>query len=287
MADCALVVSSFTDLREALSALAIRTVDADDRNVLLHRAAVSGSLAEECDGKFSGREVPGGRAAIDKATPATALAGLASGQDREAARKVIDAAGQANATLAQILGNNNFAASAADALVGSLRITPPKRAAARAGGGLATAAAGKSRPATPGYVTDVAKLFPVEAATLFPLGQAVAQGSQALLILIIVACALFVVALRFFATQEDGEPAWNEIGGALISFLLWVGATRGYWVEKGGFAIGVGPDQGAALFGFFTIMWVALAPYFVREKSKHDADRAATSQKAGSGALRA
>ena len=279
MATCPLVVSAFTDLRDALSALAIKTTDPNDRNVLLHRAAVSGSLAEECDSKFSGRDVPGGGSAVDEASSATDLAGNASGQDRDAARAVIEAAGRANAILSQIVAGRSFATSAADALIGSLRITPSKRAVARAGGNLAVAATEKPKPATPGYVTDVAKLFPVEAATLFPVGQALAGGNAGLLLLVIVACALFVVALRFFATQEDGEPAWNEIGGALISFLLWVGATKGYWVSKGGISVGIGVEQGAALFGFFTIMWVALAPYIVREKAKRDAERALASPK--------
>ena len=279
MADCASVVTAFVALRDDLSALSIKTSDPNNRNLLLHRAAVAGSLAEDCQQKFTGRDVPSGGGAIDEAHRASNLAQQASGTDPAAGKAVVAAAGQANATLARIVGGNGFGATARDAFVGSLRITPTKLAIARSGGNVAAAAAEKPKPATAGYVTDVAKLFPVEAAALFPVGQVIAGNNAAAMIIIILICASFVLLLRYFATQEEGEPAWNEIGGALISFLLWVGATKGYWIEKGGVDFGFDADRGAGIFGFITIIWVALAPYIVFAKTKSDAGAAA--KKAG------
>jgi len=273
MADCASVVAAFTDLRDSLSGLAVKTADPGDRNILLHRAAVSGGLAEQCDGKFSGRDVPGsGGGAVDAAERATALADAASGQDRTETRGVIDAAEQANAILAEIVGRSSLGTSYADAFVGSLRITPSRSALVRARGNFAAAAAEKPKTATRGYVTDVAKLFPVEAATLFPLGQSIAGKNPLSLLIVILVTAAFVAVLRYFATQEDGKASKNEIGGALISLMLWIGATKGFWVEGQGLIdVGMSANEGAALFGFTTVIWVALAPYIVKEKAKRDA----------------
>jgi hypothetical protein len=272
MADCASVVSAYTDLRDSLSNLAMQSQIPGDRNLLLHRAVVSGNLAEQCDNKFSGRDVPNGGSAIDQANAARALADAATGADHAANIAVVASADQANATLAAILERGLFAAPLSGALVGSLRITPSKAALVRTGGNFAAAAAETPKPTTPSYLTDVAKLFPVEAATLFPLGLTIAGNNPLMLLLVIFATALFVVALRYLATQEDGKASWNEIGGALISLLLWIGATKGYWVaDKGYINLPISATQGASLFGFVTIMWVALAPYLVKEKAKRDA----------------
>lgn len=270
MAACALVVSAYTDLRDALTALAMRTADSDDRNILLQRAVVAGSLAEQCDTRFSGRDVPGGGDAIDKANHASQEAG-ASGNDSAQIQQVIADADAASAALQRIVTSASIRANVSGNLIGSLRITPAPRSLVRAGGNFAIAAAETPKTSSPGYVTDVAKLFPVEAAALFPLGQSIAGNDPVALSIIIAATALFVVALRYFATQQDGKPAWNEIGGALISLLLWIGATKGYWVDKGWIDIGISADMGGKLYGFVTIIWVALAPYLVMEKSKRDA----------------
>ncbi|MBW8841808.1 MAG: hypothetical protein JF608_08365 [Sphingomonadales bacterium] len=273
MAACALVVSAYTDLRDALTALAMRTADSDDRNILLQRAVVAGSLAEQCDTRFSGRDVAGGGDAIDKANHASQEAGAASGTDSAQIQQVIADADAASAALQRIVTSASIRANVSGNLIGSLRITPAPRSLVRAGGNFAIAAAETPKTSSPGYVTDVAKLFPVEAAAIFPLGQSIAGNDPVALSIIIAATALFVVALRYFATQQDGKPAWNEIGGALISLLLWIGATKGYWVDKGWIDIGISADMGGKLYGFVTIIWVALAPYLVMEKSKRDAAR--------------
>lgn len=105
MADCDQVVSAYVTLRDALSALAMRTGASGDRNVLLHRALVSGSLAEQCDRRFSNRDVPNGGSAIEQASAAGRLAEAADGRDPTATRAVIAAAERANATLARIVGS--------------------------------------------------------------------------------------------------------------------------------------------------------------------------------------
>lgn len=279
MADCASVVDAYTALRDSLSNLAMKSQIAGDRNLLLHRAVVSGNLAEQCDAKFSGRDVPNGGTAIDQANAARTLADAATGADHAANTAVIAAADIANATLSAIVTTSLFSTPLSNVLAGALRITPSRPALVRANGNLAVAAAETPKPATPAYVTDVAKLFPVEAATLFPLGQTIAGNNPWMLLAVIVATALFVVALRYLATQDNGKPSWNEIGGALISLLLWIGATRGYWVAgKGLITVPITATEGASLFGFVTIMWVALAPYLVKEKAKRDAAAEAAKQ---------
>lgn len=103
MADNDQVVSAFVRLRDGLSGLAMRTSVSRDRNVLLHRALVSGSLAEQCDRRFSGRSVPGGDRAVAQADAASAVADAADGRTAGDVRDAIAAAERANGTLAGIL----------------------------------------------------------------------------------------------------------------------------------------------------------------------------------------
>nr|WP_315384348.1 hypothetical protein [uncultured Sphingomonas sp.] len=175
-----------------------------------------------------------------------------------------------------------FSARLSGSLAGALRVTPPRASPAPMVRDLAPPPE-KPKATTPAYVTAVALLFPVEAATLFPVGQSIAGNDWRLLAIVILATVLFVVVLRYFATQDvdgdgepGGQPAWNEIGSAVTSLLLWIGATKGYWVaSKDGLPnFGITPEKGAAIFGFITIMWVALAPYIVREMAKRDAAKA-------------
>jgi hypothetical protein len=272
MAACDDVVAAYTGLRDALSPLAMRCADSGDRTILLQRAVVAGALAEQCDSTFTGRDVPGGGYAIDKASQASQEATAATGNDHRANQQVIADADSANAALQAIVSTPALRANVSGNLVGSLRITPAPRSMVRARGNFALAAAETPKISAPGYVANVAKLFPVEAATLFPLGQSIAADDPIALTTVIVVTALFVVVLRYFATQQGGKPAWNEILGSFISFLLWVGATKGYWVAQG--YIRYPPaNLGSQLYGFVTVMWVALAPYLVMEKSRRDAKR--------------
>lgn len=189
-----------------------------------------------------------------------------------------DAAG-----LARAGESARFSAVLPGGLAGALRVTPRLRIKPPVERAPAASAVGQPKATAPGYVTAVALLFPVEAAALFPVGQLVAGNNWIALAIVIIATVLFVVTLRYFATQDvdgggepDGKPAWKEIGSAVISLLLWIGATKGYWVaSRDGLPnMGISPDQGAAIFAFITLMWVALAPYLVKEKAKRDAAKA-------------
>jgi hypothetical protein len=133
---------------------------------------------------------------------------------------------------------------------------------------LAPQAAAAAPTATqPAYMASVAALFPLEAATLFPLGRSIAGENGTALALIILLIAAFIVVLRYFATQPEGggPPAVWEIIIAVISFLLWAGALGGYWVGQPIVDWRIAPDLGEKLFGFAIIMWVAIVPYFVRK----------------------
>lgn len=168
-------------------------------------------------------------------------------------------------------------------LAGALRVTPPQPSPSRDVRGLEAAKPETPKAAAPGYVTAVALLFPVEAATLFPVGQAAAGDNPIGLLIVVFVTMLFVIVLRYFATQDvdgdgepDGKPAWNEIWAAVFSVFLWMGATKGYWVKGPGIIpnLGLTATQGANIYGFVTIIWVGLAPYIVKEKAKRDAVKA-------------
>jgi len=171
-------------------------------------------------------------------------------------------------------------------LRGSLRVSPQKfgllpEHQARTG----TETDEKTEPETqtqasqPPYMASVALLFPVEAATLFPMAQSIAgrddlnlwrHGNAIVLAILILFIAFFIGVLRYFATQDrdNGKPARKEIGIAIISFLLWAGASGGYWLEKGGVNSPIPLQLGSPVFAFLTIMWVALVPYAVRQAPK-------------------
>ncbi len=122
MADSDQVVLAYVRLRDGVAGLAMRTVRSQDRNVLLHRALVSGSLAEQCERRFPGGNVPDGDRAVAQADAASALAEAADGHGAAEIRAVIEAAGRANATLAGIVDSRVLGSIVAAAL----RREPPQ-----------------------------------------------------------------------------------------------------------------------------------------------------------------
>jgi hypothetical protein len=215
--------------------------------------------------------VPGGDGAGAQADRASAAADAADGDDGPALDRVIHAAETANTTLNRIV-NSAAAPSSVSGFRGSLRVSAPAPARSANEGVEGTDSSAKPGKATaqPPYVASVAMLFPMEAATLFPLGQAIAGGNAFALIVVLLLIVAFIITVRYFATQQEvgGAPAYREIAVAVISFLLWVGALGGYWLEgAGGVAnrLQIPADLGQKLFGFATIMWIAIVPYFVRK----------------------
>ncbi len=141
------------------------------------------------------------------------------------------------------------------ALRGTLRIRPATRR---------SVAAAAPEP----YYTSLVKLFPVEAVTLYPLAIGIAAGDAAIRLLLIAVIMIFVVALRWFATQDAAPDVTGSTGGgaadvpaiavAVVSFALYVASLGGFGYLRGGEA------QTGQLLAFLTVMWVALVPFALR-----------------------
>lgn len=270
MADGTQVCQAYVDMRNALKALSDKTVDASRQITLLQRAAVAGSLSESVQAKFGSNEVPVGDAAIAAANGTSTLANAADGTDNAKLDVVVDSAGATNTLLNRIVNGPARSALFSQSFRGALRVSQPPAIAAhdqplrRA---LAPDQGSKTTEQSPSYIASVALLFPTEAATLFPIGQQIADQSTLLTYVVIATITLFIIALRWIGTQPDpedgkGPPAFREIAIAVVSFLLWVGALKGYWPETQDSEMA---KTGASLFGFVIIMWVALVPAFVRK----------------------
>ena len=61
----------------------------------------------------------------------------------------------------------------------------------------------RPEPAPEPYYTSLVKLFPVEAVTLYPLAIGIASGDIVIRLILIGFITLFIVALRWFGTQEE------------------------------------------------------------------------------------
>ncbi len=141
------------------------------------------------------------------------------------------------------------------ALRGTLRIRPATRR---------SVAAAAPEP----YYTSLVKLFPVEAVTLYPLAIGIAAGDAAIRLLLIAVIMIFVVALRWFATQDAAPDVTGSTGGgaadvpaiavAVVSFALYAASLGGFGYLRGGEA------QTGQLLAFLTVMWVALVPFALR-----------------------
>lgn len=119
---------------------------------------------------------------------------------------------------------------------------------------------GKRPQAPEPYYTSLVKLFPVEAVTLYPLAIGIAGADTIIRLLLIGVITLFVVALRWFGTQEEsgGEADRLAITVSVVSFLLYAASLGGFGYLPGG------PEQTRQLLAFLTIMWVALVPFALR-----------------------
>jgi hypothetical protein len=147
-------------------------------------------------------------------------------------------------------------ADARPLLRGTLRLRSGSAPTLRDGGG---------RRAMPEpYYASLVKLFPVEAVTLYPLAVGIAAGDIVIRLILIGIITLFIVALRWFATQEEGggEADGVAIAVSVISFELYAAALGGFGDLPGG------PEQTSQVLAFITIMWVALVPFVLR-RARH------------------
>jgi hypothetical protein len=148
--------------------------------------------------------------------------------------------------------NGQGAATTRPELRGTLRLRS---------GSAPTVREGRSpEPAPEPYYASLVKLFPVEAVTLYPLAIGIAAGDVVIRLILICIITLFIIALRWFGTQEEkgGDADVVAIAVSVISFEL-------YAASLGGFGyLPRGPEQTSQLLAFITIMWVALVPFVLR-----------------------
>ncbi|VXD01170.1 hypothetical protein [Sphingomonas sp. 8AM] len=184
----------------------------------------------------------------DRSEQAVAI-GAALAPDDDAVARYAAAVGRAITALGMPV------ATTRPALRGTLRLRPdPLRKTAAA-----------PPPAEP-YYTSLVKLFPVEAVTLYPLATGIAAGHAGLRLLLIGVIMLFVVALRWFATQDAGGSAdVPAIAVAVVSFALYAASLGGFGYLPGGAA------QTTQLLAFLTVMWVALVPFALRRARRDGA----------------
>lgn len=117
-----------------------------------------------------------------------------------------------------------------------------------------------ARPVAEPYYASLVKLFPVEAVTLYPLATGIAAGDTAIRLILIAVITLFIIALRWFGTQDagGGDADMPAIAVSVVSFLLYAAALGGFgYLPRGA-------EQTSQFFAFITIMWVALIPFALR-----------------------
>jgi hypothetical protein len=144
--------------------------------------------------------------------------------------------------------------TARPSLRGTLRLRSGSTSTATARGGR------RPEPAPEPYYTSLVKLFPVEAVTLYPLAIGIAASNVVIRLVLICIITLFIVALRWFGTQEErgGDADVVAIAVSVISFELYAASLGGFGYLPGG------PEQTRQLLAFITIMWVALVPFVLR-----------------------
>jgi hypothetical protein len=147
-------------------------------------------------------------------------------------------------------------ASSRSALRGTLRLRRSSTPLVRPGR--------RPDPTPEPYYTSLMKLFPVEAVTLYPLAIGIAGVDIVIRLILIVIITLFVIALRWFGTQEEsgGDADVLAIGVSVISFELYAASLGGFGYLPGG------PAQTSQFLAFITIMWVALVPFALRHSRR-------------------
>ena len=111
-------------------------------------------------------------------------------------------------------------------LRGALRLEPARTVTAR---DLAEPGAPSGGGGEANYYNKLITLFPAEALTLYGTGVAV-FGRSTLAALVV--CLIVLVLLRTVATQpqQGGQPHYEAVLVAAISFVLWTTATDPQWI---------------------------------------------------------
>jgi hypothetical protein len=187
---------------------------------------------------------------LDRCEQATAIGAALTPSDAEVSRYAV-AVQRAIAASA-----NDGVASSRLALRGTLRLRRASTLSVRPG-------RWPDPPPEP-YYTSLVKLFPVEAVTLYPLAIGIADNDIVIRLILIAIITLFVIALRWFGTQEEsgGDADLLAIGVSVISFELYAASLGGFGYLPGG------PAQTSQFLAFITIMWVALVPFALRHSRR-------------------
>jgi hypothetical protein len=111
------------------------------------------------------------------------------------------------------------------------------------------------------YYNKLITLFPAEALTLYGTGVAV-FGRSTLAALIV--CLIVLVLLRSVATQppQGGQPHYEAVGVAAVSFLLWTTATDADWIHDLNKSLDLSDVRKWA--AFLGAAFVLLAPAFIQ-----------------------
>ncbi|MGN7161179.1 hypothetical protein [Sphingomonas sp. SAFR-052] len=182
---------------------------------------------------------------MDRATQAVSIGAALTPDDAPVSR-------YAGAVQRAIAAMEEPGAATKPALRGTLRLRGLSKQTAWAG----TPGCAVAEP----YYASLVKLFPVEAVTLYPLATGIAAGDTAIRLILIAVITLFIVALRWFGTQDagGGDADMPAIAVSVVSFLLYAAALGGFGYLPGGV------EQTSQFFAFITIMWVALIPFALR-----------------------
>jgi hypothetical protein len=187
---------------------------------------------------------------LDRCEQATTIGAALTPSDAEVSRYAA-AVQRAIAAFA-----NDGVASSRSALRGTLRLRRSSTPLVRPGR--------RPDPTLEPYYTSLVKLFPVEAVTLYPLAIGIAGTDIVIRLILIAIITLFVIALRWFGTQEEsgGDADVLAIGVSVISFELYAASLGGFGYLPGG------PAQTSQFLAFITIMWVALVPFALRHSRR-------------------
>jgi hypothetical protein len=101
------------------------------------------------------------------------------------------------------------------------------------------------------WLARLVKLVPVEVVAVYLAGRPLAQEHYAGLWP--VACLVLTVLVRAFGTSDESGPQWLSVAVSAVSFVLWVYATGGQFLNYG---------VDASLASLAVLVWTTLVPVF-------------------------